>query len=183
MTRPIARALWLRAQGQFSIRASATWRATGPPPSSARCWRSQAVCSREISLTKLLFAWVVSILLPAVLFGLAPLVLGAWVGEASGRFAEATGVGAAIVVLAVLAVGWIGWRPLFRLGETNFWTLNALAVQPGYAFWREALRHLTERSLRGRTGAALARLRAMSCAGAGLLLFVIAARSRSPPGP
>jgi len=128
----------------------------------------------EISLTKLLFAWVVSILLPAVLFGLAPLVLGAWVGEASGRFAEATGIGAAIVVLAVLAVGWIGWRPLFRLGETNFWTLNALAVQPGYAFWREALRHLTERSLRGRTGAALARLRAMSCAGAGLLLFVIA---------
>ena len=128
----------------------------------------------EISLTKLLFAWVVSILLPAVLFGVAPLVLGAWVGEASGRFAEATGIGAAVVVLAVLAVGWIGWRPLFRLAETNFWTLNALAVQPGYAFWREALRHLTERSLRGRTGAALARLRAMSCAGAGLLLFVIA---------
>jgi Calcineurin-like phosphoesterase len=128
----------------------------------------------EISLTKLLFAWVVSILLPAVLFGVAPLVLGAWVGEASDRFSEATGIGAAVVVLAILAVGWIGWRPLFRLAETNFWTLNALAVQPGYAFWREALRHLTERSLRGRTGAALARLRAMSCAGAGLLLFVIA---------
>src|SRR5580658_10176762 len=82
----------------------------------------------EISLTKLLFAWFVSILLPAVLLGVAPLVLTAWIGEASGRLAEVTGVGAAIVVLAVLAVGWIGWRPLFRLAETNFWSLNALAV-------------------------------------------------------
>ncbi len=78
-------------------------------------------------------------------------------------------------MLAVLAVGWIGWRPLFRLAETNFWSLNALAVQPGYALWREALRHLTERSLKRRSGAALARLRAMSCAGAGLLLFAVAA--------
>jgi hypothetical protein len=128
----------------------------------------------EISLTKLLFAWIVSILLPAVLFGLTPLLLGAWIGEASGRLAEATGIGAAIVVLAVLGVGWVGWRPLFRLAETNFWSLNALAVQPGYAFWREALRHLTERSFRGRTGDELARMRALSCAAAGLLLFVLA---------
>ena len=30
--------------------------------------------------------------------------------------------------------------------------------------WREALRHLTERSLRGRTGAELVRMRAWSCA-------------------
>ncbi len=128
----------------------------------------------EISLTKLMFAWVVSILLPAVLLGLAPLVLGAWIGQASGRFAEATGIGAAIAVLAVLAVGVVGWRPLFRLAETNFWTLNALAVQPGYAFWREALRHLTERSFKGRTGADLARMRARSCAASGFLLFVLA---------
>jgi hypothetical protein len=129
----------------------------------------------EISLTKLVFAWSFSILLPAVLLGLAPLALTAWIGEASSRFMEATGVGAAIVVLAALAVAWVGWRPLFRLAETNFWSLNALAVQPGYAFWREALRHLTERSLNGRAGAELARMRAMSCVGAGLLLFAVAA--------
>ena len=128
----------------------------------------------EISLTKLAFAWFVSILLPAVLLGLAPLVLTAWIGEASGRLAEATGVGAAIVVLAVLAVGWIGWRPLFRIAETNFWSLNALAVQPGYAFWREALRHVTERSLNRKSGAELARIRSLSCAGAGILLFAVA---------
>ena len=129
----------------------------------------------EISLPKLIFAWATSILLPAVLLGLAPLVLAAWIGRASDRLAEATGIGAMIAVLALLAVAWIGWRPLFRLAETNFWSLNALAVQPGYALWREALRHLTERSLSGRSGAELARMRAMSCAGAGLLLFAVAA--------
>ena len=29
----------------------------------------------------------------------------------------------------------------------NFWSLNALAIQPGYAFCREALRYLAERML------------------------------------
>ena len=129
----------------------------------------------EISLPKLVFAWAASMLLPAVLLGLAPLVLGGWIGKASDRLAQATGIGAAIAFAALLAVAWIGWRPLFRLAETNFWALNALAVQPGYALWREALRHLTERSLKRRSGASLARLRAMSCAGAGLLLFAVAA--------
>src|SRR5208282_2413148 len=110
----------------------------------------------EISLTKLLFAWAISILLPAVLLGLAPLVLTAWVGEASNRLAEASAVGAILVVLAALSVAWAGWRPLFRIAESNFWSLNALAVQPGSALWREALRHLTERSAKARTGAELA---------------------------
>ena len=129
----------------------------------------------EISLPKLLFAWATSILLPAVLLGLAPLALTAWIGQASHRLAEATGISAVIAIMAALAVAWIGWRPLFRLAEANFWSLNALAVQPGYALWREALRHLTERSLSLRGGAALAQMRALSCAGAGLLLFVVAA--------
>jgi hypothetical protein len=128
----------------------------------------------EISVTKLLFAWIVSILLPAVLLGLAPLAVAAWFSKASDRFAQATGIGATVVLLVVLAVGWISWRPLFRLAESNFWSLNALAVQPGYAFWREAMRHVTERSLRGRTGAELARMRAMSCVASGLLLFGLA---------
>ena len=111
----------------------------------------------EISLPKLLFAWATSILLPAVLLGLAPLALTAWIGHASDRIAEATGIGAVIAIMAALAVAWIGWRPLFRLAETNFWSLNALAVQPGYALWREALRHLIERPLSSRNGAALSR--------------------------
>ena len=129
----------------------------------------------EISLTKLLFAWAFSALLPAVLLGFAPLVLTAWVGEASNRLYEASAVGAILVVLAALSVAWAGWRPLFRIAELNFWSLNALAVQPLYALWREALRHLTERSVKGRTGAELMRIRAMSCAAAGLILFAVAA--------
>ena len=130
----------------------------------------------EISIGKLLFALFVSIVLPAILLGLAPLAISAWIGEATIRIAEATGFGVAILVFAAAAAGaWIGWRPLFRLAESNFWALNALAVQPGYALWREGLRHLTERSLQGRTPLALARMRAWSCAAAGLLLFLVAA--------
>lgn len=127
----------------------------------------------EISLPKLLLAWAFSILAPAVLLGLAPLVLTAWAGKSWARFEEATGVGIILVILISLSVASIGWRPLFRVAEKNFWALNALAVQPGYAFWREALRHLIERSLKRRDGAGLARLRAGSCAAAGLFLFAV----------
>ncbi len=45
----------------------------------------------EISLPKLAVIWVGQILAPAVLLGFAPLILTAWIGEASSRFAEATG--------------------------------------------------------------------------------------------
>ena len=43
------------------------------------------------------------------------------------------------VLLALALVGWVGWRPLFRAAEKNFWALNALGVQPGYALAREAI--------------------------------------------
>src|SRR5262249_14953051 len=125
----------------------------------------------EISVTKLVFSWLIQFLLPAVLLGMAPLILTAWIGEALSRFAEAaTGVGAALVVLAALAVAWFGWSPLLRLIESNFWSLTALTVQPGYAFWRELIRHVAEGSRQEKTGAELARMRAMSCAAAGVLL-------------
>ena len=129
----------------------------------------------EISLTKLAVTWAIQILAPAVLLGLAPLVLTAWVGEASNRLYEASEIGAIIVVIAAAAAAALGWRPLFRLAESNFWSLNALAVQPGYAFWREAIRHLVERSLGGRTGRRLARMRAASCVVAGIVLCGVAA--------
>ncbi len=129
----------------------------------------------EISLPKLALIATTQILAPAVLLGFAPLFLTAWVGEASYRFAEATWIGVAIVAAVVAAVAFYGIRPLFRLIESNFWSLNALAVQPGYAFWREAIRHITERWLGGRTGLQLARMRAASCAAAGVILFALAA--------
>jgi hypothetical protein len=101
----------------------------------------------EISPTKLLLAWTASILLPAVILGLAPLIATAWVGNVFARVVELTGVGTAIVLIAVAGAGFFGWRPLIRAAEKNFWALNALGVQPGYAFIREAIRHLAERAL------------------------------------
>ena len=125
----------------------------------------------EISLPKLLFAWTVSLLLPAVLLGLAPLVATAWFSSVSEHVLELTGIGAVLVLVAVVALGWFGWRPLFRSAETNFWSLNALAVQPAYAFGREALRHLAELIFgRNSTEAARAGLRAATSAGAGIML-------------
>jgi hypothetical protein len=129
----------------------------------------------EISLPKLLFAWTVLLLLPAVLLGLAPLLVSAWFSTLSEQLAALTGIGTALALLGIAAVGWIGWRPLFRIAEVNFWSLNALAVQPGYAFTREALRHLTER-IRGRrlTVAGRARLRSANSVAAGITLSACA---------
>ncbi|QHO78167.1 metallophosphoesterase [Bradyrhizobium sp. CCBAU 051011] len=125
----------------------------------------------EISLPKLLFAWTVLLLLPAVLLGLAPLLVSAWLATLSEKLAALTGIGTALALLAIVAVGWIGWRPLLRIAENNFWSLNALAVQPGYAFTREALRHLTERMWgRKLTVVGRARLRSANSIGAAVLL-------------
>ena len=129
----------------------------------------------EISLTKLLLAWIASIVLPAAILGLAPLIATAWIGGVFSRVLELYGFGAALLLLAIVAAGWFGWRPLFRVAEANFWALNALGVQPGYALCREAIRHLAEQVFRPGSGAELARMRAMSCAGAGVLLAAVAA--------
>jgi predicted MPP superfamily phosphohydrolase len=129
----------------------------------------------EISLPKLLFAWTVLLLLPAVLLGLAPLLVSAWFSTLSEQLATLTGIGTALALLGIVAVGWIGWRPLFRIAEVNFWSLNALAVQPGYAFTREALRHLTERIWGRRlTVAGRARLRSVNSVAAGITLAACA---------
>jgi 3',5'-cyclic AMP phosphodiesterase CpdA len=129
----------------------------------------------EISLPKLLFAGTFSILLPALLLGLAPLVATAWLLKLSTTAAQMTGLGAAFVLMAVVAAGWFGWQPLLRVAERNFWSLNALAIQPGYAFCREGLRYLAERMLSADAGAATrARLRAISSAAAAILLSAVA---------
>jgi len=129
----------------------------------------------EISLTKLLLALIASIVAPAVILGLAPLVATAWVRGALFRVLELTGIWAVLVLLAVAVTSSIGWRPLLRAAEANFWALNALVVQPGYALCREAIRHLAEQAFKPSGGAELARMRAMSCAGAGILLAAVAA--------
>ena len=117
----------------------------------------------EISLPKLLFSWVMSLLLPAMLLGLAPLIVTAWFAKASAHILALTEFGAALVLVAIVALGWLGWRPLWRMAEDNFWSLNALIVQPGYVFGSELLRHLAEQTFARRwTDIQRARLRATS---------------------
>jgi predicted MPP superfamily phosphohydrolase len=125
----------------------------------------------EISLPKLLFAGTVLLLLPTVLLGIAPLVVTAWVTTISRQLLQLTEIGAALTGIVLIVLGVIAWRPLFRVAEVNFWSLNALAVQPGYALCREAIRHLAERMISAAsTPAKRARMRAASSAVAGLVV-------------
>src|SRR5438552_10892042 len=62
----------------------------------------------EISLPKLLFAWSVSLLLPAVLLGVAPLVATAWVASVSEHILQLTEVGTASMTLSMSLVGLLG---------------------------------------------------------------------------
>lgn len=126
----------------------------------------------EISLPKLLAAMTALIAVPAVLLGAAPLLASIWVGAVSAKTAAIyTGLFAPIVLLALLAIGWFGGRPLWRLVETNFWSLNALAVQPVYALVREAIRQVAERFMfDGADQRARGLVRAISAAVSGLLI-------------
>ena len=102
----------------------------------------------EISLPKLIVAWTMLIVLPALLLGVAPLLASIWISKISSKAAAIfTGLWPPVVLILLIGVAWIGGKPLWRLVETNFWSLNALAVQPGYALSREALRHLAEKFL------------------------------------
>src|SRR5215471_18564114 len=130
----------------------------------------------EISLPKLLFAWTVSLLLPAVLLGLAPLVATAWLASVSTHIIALSEIGTVLVLAAIIGLGWLGWRPLWRMAENNFWSLNALLIQPGYVFGSETIRHLAERTFaRHGTDVVRARLRAMSSAAAGIIMCGCAA--------
>jgi hypothetical protein len=124
----------------------------------------------EISLPKLLLAGTVLVVLPGILLGLAPLAASAWLTKVSQHLLQLTEIGAALTAIVLIALGTIGWRPLWRLAEVNFWSLNAMAIQPGYALWREALRHLAERILSPATAASRARVRAVSSAIAGIVV-------------
>jgi len=129
----------------------------------------------EISLPKLLSAWFLSIVLPGILLGASPLVASAWLTKITSGIGALAGAGAIVFLVGMAVIGWFGWRPLFRLAEYNFWTLNSVAVQPGYALCREALQHLAERLFAtDQDNRRRANLRARSALGAGLLLCSLA---------
>jgi hypothetical protein len=129
----------------------------------------------EISIPKLLTAWLFLIVLPGVLLGAAPLIASGWLATLSGKIATPLdGIWPLLLLVLVAVLGWIGWRPVPGGGQ-GFWSLNALALQPGYALCREALRHLAQRFLTPRLGVrGRVRLGAATAAGAGLILCAIA---------
>src|SRR4051794_2498085 len=78
----------------------------------------------------------------------APLLVTAWAIMVWSKTANVlTEIWPTLLLPPLLAIGWFGGRRLLRLAETNFWSLNALAVQPIYVLCREGLRHLVESPL------------------------------------
>ena len=130
----------------------------------------------EISLPKLFMAWTLLLVVPGLLLGLAPIAISDWVRTLSDSIATlAIGLWSILVLTFVLALGWFGWRTLFRLVENSFWALNSVVVQPGYAATREVLRQIAE-NLFAKRGSKdqYAKLRAASAIAAGLLICAVA---------
>jgi hypothetical protein len=127
----------------------------------------------EISLPKLVLAWVSLVGLPAVLVGLAPLVVTGWLNTVSGKIVAMAGFGSLALLVLLIALAWFVAPPLFRLAERNFWSLNALAVQPLYALWREGLRHLADRWVGAGRARRRALLRQRAALGAGLIVCLV----------
>ena len=102
----------------------------------------------EISLPKLVVVWILLIGIPGLLLGAAPLLVSIWIAsvlsKASNIFSEFWPV---LLLPLLVALGWFLGRPLLRLAENSFWSLNALAVQPVYVVFREGLQHLVEHML------------------------------------
>jgi hypothetical protein len=130
----------------------------------------------EISLPKLATAWTLLIVVPGLMFGMAPIVASIWISKVSSTVTNAVaGVWSAIFLVALVAIGWYSIGRLFRIAERNFWALNSLAVQPVYAACREALRHLAERGLStDATGFQRSRLRAITAMASGVLICAVA---------
>ena len=102
----------------------------------------------EISFPKLLVAWVLLIGLPGVALGLAPILVSIWFNATTSRVSYIlTGISPIVVLAVLVSFAWFGGRPLLRLFEASFWSLNALGVQPFYIVGREGFRQIVEQLL------------------------------------
>jgi Calcineurin-like phosphoesterase len=128
----------------------------------------------EISWPKLIVAWTLLLIIPGLLLGLAPLIAQEWLATVSNKIAHLIGIWSLLLLVAVIALGWFGWRALFRLVEASFWALNSIVVQPGYAMIREGLRHIVEKVFAKNANENVrANLRAASAAVAGIIVFAV----------
>ena len=131
----------------------------------------------EISLPKLIFSWVMLFLVPALVVGVAPVVVSAWAGKLAGKFSTALiGVVPLLILSGLVALAWIFGKRLLHLAESNFWSLNALVIEPAYVFFREVIRHTWERVLPdGADAGERERIRARAAMLAGILMSAAAA--------
>src|SRR3990170_4100657 len=125
----------------------------------------------EISLPKLIIAWIMLLVVPGLLLGLAPIVFVEWLTIVTDKLASlAIGLWSLLILAILIGIGWFGWRALFRMAEKNFWALNSIVVEPSYASFREAFRQMAERLFAKKaTDARRAKLRSWSAAIAGIL--------------
>jgi predicted phosphodiesterase len=126
----------------------------------------------EISLPKLVVAWLLLIGLPGVVLGMTPLIVSLWFSAASSKVTSIlTGISPILLLAVLVGIAWFGGRALLRLIESSFWSLNALGVQPAYIIFREGFRHGVEQLLpQGVSAAGRAWVRALSAAASGMVL-------------
>src|SRR5258708_27523060 len=139
----------------------------------------------EISLPKLVIASVLLIGLPGIMLGMTPLLVSLWISTTSSKVsAILTGISPIVILAVLLGVAWLGFRPLLRLIENSFWSLNALGVQPAYIICREGFRHVAERLLPVDVSpAGRASVRAASAAASGVAISAAALGLAGPPWP
>jgi 3',5'-cyclic AMP phosphodiesterase CpdA len=127
----------------------------------------------EVSLPKLAYALVLLIVFPAIILGLGPIVVTLWFHTLASSPGVYGGV-ALMLVVALLAFAWYSGRALLRVVEGAFWSLNSMAIQPGYVAWREAVLHVTGRFVgAGASERNRARMRAASAVVAGVLICAL----------
>ena len=99
----------------------------------------------EVSLPRLVFAWGSLLVLPSLMLGAIPIAASMWINVIKAKLSGfAVGLWSLLFLAFLLVIGLVGGRHLFRLAERNFWSLNSLAVQPGYALCREGLSQAAE---------------------------------------
>jgi hypothetical protein len=130
----------------------------------------------EISLLKLALAWLIMLVAPSLLVGLAPLAVTIWLDTAKWKLTRTISeIWPAILLAAIVVAGWYIGPRLWRMTKSSFWALNSLTVEPIYLIVREVFRYLFERWLPTQaTDEHYRRRRAAASASAGIIICGLA---------